>query len=142
MKVTSLRHVYDKVGFTTSESLSLHGFGYLHDGTVDSVQRLIALSLLRDPGIQGNLQAVSDVMAFVLSLTGSELPLVDGTDPVEAPGTPSQDAHAAVGQQETFASPAGDPGQTARLDAFVAQADVGKVELVAKGRQAGEARPR
>ena len=140
MKVTSLRHVYDKVGFTTSESLSLHGFGYLHDGTVDSVQRLIALSLLRDPGIQGNLQAVSDVMAFVLSLTGSELPLVDGTDPVEAPGTPSQDAHAAVGQQETFASAAGGPGQTARLDAFVAQADAGKVELVAKGRQAGEAR--
>ena len=140
MKVTSLRHVYEKVGFITSESLSLHGFGYLHDGTVDSLQRLVALSLLRDPGIQGNLQAVSDVMAFVLSLTGSELPLVDGTDPVEAPGTPSQDAHAAVGQQETFASTAGGLGQSARLDAFVAQADAGKVALVAKGRQAGEAR--
>jgi hypothetical protein len=42
IKVPSIRNDYEKTGFTLRQPLSTRGFGVLHDGSVDSLERFIA----------------------------------------------------------------------------------------------------
>ena len=42
IKIPQLRNLYDKVGFETTQTKSRAGFGFLHDGSVDSLARFLS----------------------------------------------------------------------------------------------------
>jgi hypothetical protein len=133
MKVPQLRNAYEREGFNTTQLSNRSGFGFLHDGSVDSLERFIAEPVFNVTSDQD----VANLTAFVMAFAGSELPQGSATNILEPPGTPSQDSHAAVGRQSTRATPAGAPGQLALIAQLISFADAGKVGVIAKGRQAG-----
>ena len=138
MKVPQLRTAYRRTGFNATKLSNSSGFGFLHDGSVDSLERFISEPIFNVTSDQD----VANLTAFVLSISGSELP--GGSTSLlslEPPGPPSKDAHAAVGQQTTLVSlgsPA--PGQLTLITSMTTLANANKVGLVAKGREAGLAR--
>ncbi len=96
IKIAQLRNLYDKVGFEMTQSRSLAGFGFLHDGSVDSLSRFIseeAFDVTSD-------QEIADLVALMLAFSGSDYG--DRVEGFEPPGTSSLDAHAAVGRQVTL----------------------------------------
>jgi len=130
IKIPQTRTLYDKIGFDMTSTKSKSGFGVLHDGSVDGVSRFMSENAFE---VQNN-QEVADLVALMMAFSGSEFP---GTaENFEPPGTASQDAHAAVGQQETITSAAAN----ARLTTFFALADAGKIELVAHSSIDGDSR--
>ncbi len=123
IKTPQLRNMYEKVGFETSRSQSLAGFGFLHDGAIDSVSRFLstgAFSVNSD-------QEVADLVALMMAFSGSELD--PGFVPLGNTPPESQDTHAGVGKQYTLL-------QASQVDAQVAEllavADSGKVDMVAR----------
>ena len=133
MKVPQLRNAYEKGGFNMMLTENTAGFGFLHDGSIDSIERFIS-----EPVFQfSSDQEIADMVAFILSFSGSDLPMSSGGlfDP---PGGPSKDAHAAVGKQVTL--PNSDPVLLQRLADMVTLADAGEIGLVVKGIFNGEAR--
>ena len=130
IKVPQTRTLYDKIGFDLTSTASRSGFGVLHDGSVDGLSRFLS----EDAFDVANQQEVADLVALMLAFSGSDFP---GTaEQFEPPGTASLDAHAAVGQQESISSPAG----SARLDALIALADAGEVDLVVHSLVSGDQR--
>ncbi|MDP6539242.1 MAG: hypothetical protein QF903_03155 [Planctomycetota bacterium] len=135
-KIPHLRNAYEKVGFETTRATARAGFGFLHDGSVDSLARFVSQPAF---AVQDD-QDVADVVAFLLSLTGSDLPVAREGDLRHPPGTDSPDAHAAIGRQTSVAGGGGDPRRRGRVEAAVERARKGAVGLVAKGRRNGERR--
>jgi len=140
IKVPQIRNIAEKVGFNTTKTSNNAGFGYLHDGSVDSIERFVS-----EPAFNvANDQEVADLVAFMLCFSGSDLPA--GTTnpnpfPPEPPGTASKDTHAAVGVQTTLVSAAApEPGQVTLIASMITQANTGKVGLIVKGKQGGEQR--
>ncbi|MFL5349540.1 MAG: beta-propeller fold lactonase family protein [Hyalangium sp.] len=130
IKIPQLRNLYKKVGADITQPTSLAGFGFIHDGSVDSIERF-----LTNPAFHpADDQEIADLVAFLLSFSGSDLPAGSVTNIFNAPGPLSQDTHAAVGKQVTLSSTPSDE-QKALLDRFLAMADTNKVGLVVKGRQ-------
>lgn len=126
MKVPQLRSVYEKTGFNTTQQLNTAGFGVLHDGSVDSIERFLS-----EPAFSfANLQEIADMTAFMLAFSGSDLPAASG-GLFEPPGSASKDAHAAVGMQVTL--PTTDPAMTQRLFDLFVLAESGEIGLVARG---------
>lgn len=141
VKVPQLRNLHEKTGFDTTSLVSHQGFGFEHDGVTDTLTRFHMHPTFFLPDDQ----AVSDVVALMLSFSGSDLP--NGSTDYgpflifEPPGPPSQDTHAAVGHQLTVsAANKNDPTVRARLTELGNLADSGAVGLVAKGVHGGEAR--
>ena len=141
IKVPQLRNLHEKTGFETTGLLSHQGFGYEHDGVTDTLTRFHMHPTFFLPDDQG----VSDVVALMMSFSGSDLP--EGSTAYgpflvfEPPGPPSQDAHAAVGRQLTVtAANKQDTEVIDRLLTFRGLADSGAVDLIAKGMNDGEAR--
>lgn len=133
-KVPQLRNLYEKVGFDATKISSRAGFGFLHDGSVDSIARfvnLLAFNVTSD-------QETANLVAFMLALSGSDLPSGSSGNLFEPPGTASQDAHAAVGTQTTLVD-AGTASATQLqlLTDMLALADLGEVGVVVKGKQGG-----
>jgi YVTN family beta-propeller protein len=123
-KTPQTRNVYDKVGFETTRPTSRAGFGFFHDGSVDSITRFVS----EDVFTPNNVQEVADLVALLLCFSGS-----DYGNPVEAfepPGTASKDAHASVGKQVTLSSNAPGPGRSL-LDSLVVLANGNRIDLVA-----------
>ena len=121
-KVPQLRNQYKKVGFEMTQLKSRAGFGFAHDGAVDSLSRFLSEPVFTPT----NDQQVADLVALVLSFSGSDFgPPLDGSEP---PGNPSQDAHAAVGQQVTRTDASAD----SLLTQLIGLADAGVVDLIAK----------
>ncbi|MFM1921172.1 MAG: hypothetical protein RLZZ303_2806 [Candidatus Hydrogenedentota bacterium] len=108
IKVPHLQPVYDKVGFQmvnrNGDKTSLAGFGYVHDGTIDSIERFFAAGGPHEGAFRfENDQEVADMVALMLAFSGSDFPQTPAVNPVfNPPGTPSLDVHAAVGKQVTF----------------------------------------
>jgi hypothetical protein len=131
MKIPHRRNQYDKVGFEATQLRNLAGFGYLHDGSVDSIARFVnepVFNVTSD-------QMTADLVALMLAFSGSDFP---PRAPTEPPGVASQDAHAAVGWQTTLVddtSPA--PGQLTLISNMITLANSNRVGLVVKGRQGG-----
>jgi YVTN family beta-propeller protein len=123
-KISQFRNMADKVGMEGHRPQSRAGFGFGHDGSVDSLTRFLnGLRVVPD-------QEVADFTAFLLSVSGSD------TDTPGAVGDPTPPA--AVGRQLTIAA----PGQPALFDAMLALARSAssRVDLIAKGSQDGLAR--
>ncbi len=138
IKVPHLRNLYERVGFDVTQTENRSGFGYLHDGSVDSIERFVSepvFAMTSD-------QQVADMVAFMLAFSGSDLPTgVDVFPFAEPVGPLGQDTHAAVGKQITFDG--GNNAEPALLDLYDAMlglAGAGEVGLVAKGFVDGEAR--
>ncbi|MEL7471672.1 MAG: GC-type dockerin domain-anchored protein, partial [Planctomycetota bacterium] len=132
IKIPQLRNMHEKVGFNTTQLENTAGFGYLHDGSVDSIERFIAEPVFSIGGVQD----LADMTAFMLAFPGSDLPLGSPANPLMPPGSLSQDTHAAVGAQVTLDG----SGSPATLTQLVALADAGAIGLIAKGRVGADAR--
>lgn len=123
LKVPHLRNLYTKTGFKDSTGhFNKRGFGYGHDGSVDNLD-----TFLSNPGFTlGVTQAQADsnradLVAYLMAFDTGMAP--------------------AVGRQITFdGTNNDDPGDVSTLDTLVSQANLGNIELIAKGRVAGEAR--
>ncbi len=127
-KVPQLRNMYDKVGFEMTQLISRAGFGFAHDGAIDSLARFFSEGAFTP----ANDQEIADLVALMLSFTGSDFgsPL----DAFEPPGTASQDVHAAVGRQATLTGPAAPAPDHALLTELIGLATANKIDLVAHGR--------
>lgn len=134
MKVPQLRNLYEKVGFDTTQTSNAAGFGFLHDGSDDSLARFVSEAVFT---VQTN-QEVADLVAFQLAFSGSDLPQGSATNVLQPPGTAGKDTHAAVGRQLTVdAANLFAPATIDFLNRARAMADQARVGLVAKGVQRG-----
>jgi YVTN family beta-propeller protein len=135
MKIPQLRNLYERTGFNALQSSNRNGFGFLHDGSIDSIERFITEPIFSVTSEQ----QVADLTAFMLAFSGSDLPAGSTSTPqLEPPGTASQDSHAAVGEQTTLVSMAdAAPVQLVLIDSMLTLADTGKVGVVVKGSQGG-----
>lgn len=99
MKTAQLRNLYDKTGMTMQSTESAAGFGFLHDGSVDSLARFVSLDAFN----LASDQEVADLVALMMAFSGSDF----GPDPSPnaVPAPLSQDTHAAVGKQVTVTGP-------------------------------------
>ena len=135
MKVPYLRNLYERTGFNLTQLENTAGFGYLHDGTVDSIERFVDEPVFR---VQSD-QQTADLVAFLLAFGGTSASQGSTAGVTEPPGAAAQSTHAAVGAQLTLAGPP-TPAQDARLDQMLALAEADAVGVIAKGRSAGLAR--
>jgi hypothetical protein len=117
-----------------TKTKSLSGFGFGHDGSIDSLARFMSEDAF-DPA---NDQEVADLGALMLCFSGSGFG--GPVDALEPPGTASQDAHAAVGKQALLTSPALPAADKARLDTLVTLANAGAIDLFAKANVNGTPR--
>ncbi len=137
IKIPQLRNEYRKTGFNLTQLVNTSGFGVLHDGTVDSLERFVAEPVFT----VSSDQMVANLTAFLLAFSGSDLPQGLPTTLLEPPGGKSKDSAASVGLQTTVQDGSAIPAEQAALLATMKSlADTGKVGLVVKGRQAGLAR--
>ncbi len=130
MKIPQLRNLYERTGYETKLQQSRAGFGFQHDGTVDSLAHYMSLTEFDTESDQD----VADLVAFILAFSGSDLPTDNAA--FDQKLEDSQDTHAAVGQQVTRSGPA--PG--ARLNSLLNLAQAQQVEMIAQ--QADDSRPR
>jgi hypothetical protein len=138
VKIPHLRNLYQKVGKfgdldvagVTPINLGfqgpqIRGFGYLHDGSVDTLFRFLNADVFRNDQIGGpgvgfqNDQQRRDVEQFLLAFDSNLAPI--------------------VGQQITLDA-SSDPGVGTRIDLLEARAVQGECDVVVKGIMAGEAR--
>lgn len=131
IKTPQLRNQYEKVGFDVSQLENNAGFGFLHDGSVDSIARFLSANVF---GVRSD-QDLADLVALMLAFSGSEFPA-----PVIGPpqsGTPplSRDSHAAVGHQFTLVGGAA----PASFDTLLGLARSGKIDLIVRAGEAGYA---
>ena len=137
MKVPQLRNLYDKVGMEFTQQTNTSGFGFINDGSVDSIARFIAEPVFSVQSVQ----EIADLVAFMLSFAGSDLPSGSPTDILEPPGTESKDSHAAVGLQTTLVDAAtADPGQLTLIAEMISLSEHPRLGLVVKGIVLGEQR--
>jgi mono/diheme cytochrome c family protein len=127
-KTPQLRNMYEKVGFETSRSQSLAGFGFLHDGAIDSLSRFLstgAFSVTSD-------QEVADLVALMMAFSGSDL--TADSVPLGNTAPASQDTHAGVGKQHTLIAAS---QIDAEVEALLLVADTGKVDLIVESASQG-----
>jgi DNA-binding beta-propeller fold protein YncE len=110
-KIAQLRNLFDKTGLDFTRTNSRAGFGFFHDGSVDSLTRFIqdGFAITSD-------QATADMVAFLVSFSGSDLIPGSLTDPNRSPGLASLDTQAGVGRQITINNSA----QVSLIDTMVA----------------------
>jgi hypothetical protein len=131
-KVAQLRSLPDKVGFDLND-VSRSGFGFLHDGRVDSLTRFV-----QDGFAITDDQQTADITAFLLSFSGGDLPA--STNSISqniAPGTASSlDAPASAGKQALVIS------DTSPITQFITRANssTGRVELIVRTMLEGQPR--
>jgi hypothetical protein len=129
-KIPQLRNLFEKTGMDLVHTNSRSGFGFSHDGSVDSL-----VSFVQDSFQLTDDQETADLVAFLFSLTGSDLPQGNLTDPDNAPGVASQDTPAATGLQITLSNSAPVPLLDTMLE--LATNPVSRLDLVVKGREDG-----
>jgi mono/diheme cytochrome c family protein len=132
-KIQQLRNLPDKLGFNLKGPISRSGFGFFHDGRVDSLT-----SFLQDGFEINNDQDTADLIAFLFTLTGSDLPPGLVTDANRAPGLPSKDAAAAVGFQATLVTNVSN--QRTLFMMAHARSATSRVDLVVHGLKDGKPR--
>src|SRR6266536_1927902 len=91
---SQLRSLLEKGGMNGSSTNSRAGFGFMHDGRVDTLTRFLVDGF---PQVFPTDQEIANMVAFLLCFGGSDI--------VPVPANPSQDVPASVGRQVTFASP-------------------------------------
>jgi YVTN family beta-propeller protein len=118
IKVPQLRNQYDKVGMDLGKTESRAGFGFLHDGSVDSISRFVSA---RTFSVRSD-QEVADLVALMLAFAGSDFG--DANAVLGGPAPLSRDTHAAVGRQARVTA------ATAATSEMLALARTRKVDLI------------
>jgi YVTN family beta-propeller protein len=138
IKIPQLRNQYEKTGFVTLRTPNTAGFGVLHDGSVDSIERFVSEPVFT----VASDQEVANLTALLLAFSGGDFgPPPGGTFLPEPPGPPSKDTRASVGQQTTLMNAAApEPGQLTLISQMLTQADLNRVGVIVKGRLNGQAR--
>ncbi len=134
MKVPHLRNLYDKVGMNMSGTTSRAGFGFGHDGSFDSIERFLAEPVFRIR----NDQELSDLTALMLAFSGSDFNVTPAAGPLEPPGEPSKDVHAAVGLQVTLSGASPNLEEAQALVTLVNGSE--RIKLIGHGVLQGEVR--
>ncbi|HMJ65444.1 MAG TPA: YncE family protein, partial [Candidatus Binatia bacterium] len=135
MKPSQLRGLFEKTGLDFDSTSSRAGFGFTHHGNADTLTRFLQNAF---PGSATDDQQTANIIAFLISMSGSDLPLAT-PEIIEAPsgaiGPPSKDVPAAVGKQVTMTNSA----PLARINEMLALANssTSRVELVVKGPKEG-----
>ena len=91
-KTSHLRNLLDRLGMDNLSTNSRAGFGFMHDGRVDSLTHFLVHGF---PLTVPNDTNIANLVAFMLCFSGSDF----GSSPT----TPSQDVPASAGKQVTFA---------------------------------------
>jgi YVTN family beta-propeller protein len=127
MKTPQLRNEYKKVGFNATQTRNTAGFGVLHDGSVDSIERFVGEPVF----VVTSDQMIADLTAFIMSFSGSDLPQGSTNSALEPPGPASKDAPASLGVQTTAAATV----DTTLINNMVtlANATNARVSVIAKG---------
>ncbi len=133
LKIPHLRNLYERTGFDGTQLENRAGFGYRHDGAIDSLPRFVARPHFE---VQSD-QDIADLVAFLLTISGGIEPEGNNTTLSEPPGSASQSTPAVVGKQFTLAGPVPPPISAALLDLFVLQAERQVSGLVVRGRHQG-----
>ncbi len=137
-KVAQLRNLYDKQGLSLSRQESLHGFGYFHDGSVDTLPQFLTQPMFDVQSVE----EVADLTAFLLSFSGNDSSNSERSS--WSSQTPSVETHTLTGKQETYRSdefPAGSNAMMDRMTSVMRFAeDEGTISIIAHGRIDGEAR--
>jgi DNA-binding beta-propeller fold protein YncE len=137
MKVPELRNGYLKAGLDFTQPESNVGFGYVHDGSVDSLERFVAEPIFNTASDQ----EVANLVAFLLCFSGSDLPPGTNNNPLIGPGTASKDVPASVGAQTTVLNGSSvPPAQASLISSMISLAQASKVGLVVKGIVGGQQR--
>ena len=128
-KVVQLRNLYDKEGFTTASNRSLSGFGFFHDGSVDTLERFVSQDMF---ALQSD-QDVADTVAFLLSFSGNGSSASESRNWSSSPSSaPSIESHALVGTQIEILPEDSLDVRSDKLDPFIRIARDREVELVAR----------
>jgi YVTN family beta-propeller protein len=125
-KIPQLRNMFDKLGFDLGHTNSRAGFGFFHDGSVDSPVRIIQDGF----GVTSD-QATADLMSFLVCFSGSDLIPGNPFDINRSPGVASLDTPAAVGRQVTVSNSTSVPLLTTMI--ALANSSTSRVDVVAKG---------
>ncbi|MEM7387577.1 MAG: thrombospondin type 3 repeat-containing protein, partial [Verrucomicrobiota bacterium] len=133
-KVAQLRNLFDKSGFTTLPGQpSLSGFGFSHDGSIDSIERFVSLQMfdLRSD------QEVADLTAMLLTFTGNNATEVERAS--WSGQSFSSETHSATGSQVTLVAESG--GDVRHRSARLLElADRGEIDVVARATMNGTPR--
>lgn len=126
-KTPQLRNLYQKVGrfgMPVNQAIvpgdnidmgdQIRGFGFLHDGSVDTVARFFGISLFT---FSGNAQQKDDMEQFMLAFDSNVKPI--------------------VGQQITL-TPTNSATSSGRINLLIARANAGDSELVVKSTSTGK----
>ena len=132
-KVQQLRNLFEKNGMSLRSATSRSGFGFLHDGRVDSLTRFI-----QDGFDVTDDQTTSDIVAFLMAFTGSDLGGTILGVSSQAPSSPSKDVSAGVGFQAILTN-AVSTSRTLFMMSH-ARSATSRVDLVAHGVKDGRAR--
>ena len=121
MKIPQLRNMHEKTGFDATSMNNNSGFGFIHDGSVDTLFNFLTAPVFTFlPGESGNQQR-RDIVAFMMCF--------------------ATDTNAAVGVQTTVVDAAQAPAEQVELiDDMISRADAFQVGLIVKGVQDGEQR--
>ncbi|MCA8941324.1 MAG: hypothetical protein KDB80_02085, partial [Planctomycetes bacterium] len=103
LKIPQVRDMHQKTGFDLLALRNTQGFGYTHDGAVDTISHFLSeIVFNHTPG--NEVQDVADLSALMLSYSGSGMPKGDVSDPDVPPGPIGKNSHAGVGFQWTIRS--------------------------------------
>ena len=133
LKASQLRGLFEKTGLDFDSASSRGGFGFTHHGNADTLTRFLQSAFAINDD-----QETANVIAFLISLSGSDLPLATPEITGEqsgAIGPSSKDVPAAVGKQVTIGNSAPLP----RIDEMLALANspTSRIELVVRGPKDG-----
>jgi hypothetical protein len=130
IKVPSLRNLFEKFGMDLTHTNSRSGFGFSHDGSVDSLIRFI-----QDGFAITDDKTTADLIAFLFSFTGSDLLAGSPFDGNRSPGLPGLDTPASVGRQITISN----ANDVPLIDSMIAlaQSSTSRVDLMVKGFENG-----
>jgi hypothetical protein len=132
IKIPQIRNAYFKVGFDTNQLENTRGFGFLHDGSVDSIARFVNEPVFTTASDQ----ETADLVSFILCISGSDLPSGSLNNIFFPPGVASKDVPASIGAQTTVTDGAAvPPAQSALINQMIAlaQAPSSRVGVVVKG---------
>jgi YVTN family beta-propeller protein len=161
-KIPPLRNQMDKNGFNIKPNpndggnphISTHGFGVLHDGSIDNIDTFVGLGVFD----MDSDQDIADMVAFMLCLNGdgfsdlaglpgaptfstpASFPVTGGVDQLGPEGSETQTGHAAVGKQVTINSGTPPASDLALINTLVTLAEDSKIDLVVKGVKDGNNR--
>jgi len=124
---SQLRNLSDKLGMDGLGTNSRSGFGFMHDGRVDTLTRFLVDGF---PQVSGTDQSIANMVAFLIAFSGSDV--------LPNPSKPSQDVPAAVGRQVTFASPSA-PTLLNDMISLVQRTN-SRVQVILRGKKDGLAR--